>query len=444
MPKLRFVLPEKHYNIVMHSAQNKVVNAGRRFGKTELLLFAIYKHLHNRYYSRLDGHEMRLSIGYYAPTYSQAEEIFWDRLCERFKPIQAKKPDNDKLVFFFKPMIGRQYASRIRLFGTDMKPDRLRGNYKTLAITDERAFFKPNVFNAAISPQLGDANGEQIHVSTPNGHEEFYEEYQYYKAKETEGDSRYKVWTYKSVDGGYIDETFVNNERDRMDELMWRQEYQAEFILSSSAIYYNFNPDIHITEFDYQPDLTIHWGWDFNIVPSVHSVLCHQYNNRLYAFDEICVGDTPTTVVRFMEKYPPVQGQRIILYGDYNGTFATSGFSDYAIIENMLQAHGYNVVRKVQVNPFERDRTNNINYLLLDANKNVRLLIDPRCKKLIKDLKLLKNKNGKIDKTSDPYLSHASDALGYMAYMLFPPKFPTRTSIIKQATIQYDNKGWWR
>ena len=86
----------------------------------------------------------------------------------------------------------------------------------------------------------------------------------------------------------------------------------------------------------------------------------------------------------------------------------TSGKSDHQI----LRENGFNVVPTR--NPFVTDRVNNLNRLFTSD----KIIIDPKCKKLIGDLEKVVWKNEKLDQNTDPLLTHVSDALGYGAYKL--------------------------
>ncbi len=88
----------------------------------------------------------------------------------------------------------------------------------------------------------------------------------------------------------------------------------------------------------------------------------------------------------------------------------TSGKSDHQILKDA----GYQIppVR----NPFVTDRVNNVNRLLM----NNKIIINPRCKKLIGDLERVSWKDNKLDQKTDPMLTHISDALGYLANHIFP------------------------
>ena len=63
----------------------------------------------------------------------------------------------------------------------------------------------------------------------------------------------------------------------------------------------------------------------------------------------------------------------------------------------------------------ERSRLNIVNNLF----DKTRLLIDPKCKKLVNDMeKVVTDSYGLISKEKDSQLTHISDALGYAAVAL--------------------------
>jgi phage terminase large subunit len=73
-----------------------------------------------------------------------------------------------------------------------------------------------------------------------------------------------------------------------------------------------------------------------------------------------------------------------------------------------------------------KDRINCVNARLCNSLRERRLLIDPRCRQLIRDLEQVSWKtdaNGnplvELDK-SDPMRTHTSDALGYYVASEFP------------------------
>ena len=67
-------------------------------------------------------------------------------------------------------------------------------------------------------------------------------------------------------------------------------------------------------------------------------------------------------------------------------------------------------------NPFVTDRVNNINRLFQEN----RIIINPRCKKLINDLERVAWRSNSLDQTTDKLLTHISDALGYWCWAIEP------------------------
>lgn len=85
---------------------------------------------------------------------------------------------------------------------------------------------------------------------------------------------------------------------------------------------------------------------------------------------------------------------------------SSSRFSDIEIIRRS----GF-IVHVRHINPLVVNRVNSMNNNLSKGN----IVIDPKCKALIRDLEQVVNKEGtrEIDKTTNKDLTHCSDALGY-------------------------------
>ena len=108
---------------------------------------------------------------------------------------------------------------------------------------------------------------------------------------------------------------------------------------------------------------------------------------------------------------------RVTVYPDPTGRYRKSSamHTDHKILSN----NGFRVVSgKVTRNA---DDYNNVNGLLMNAQGEIRLTIDPSCKVLINDLNRMTYKKGTSDPDkSDLSLSHASDALKYIVNNTFP------------------------
>jgi phage terminase large subunit len=175
---------------------------------------------------------------------------------------------------------------------------------------------------------------------------------------------------------------------------------------SDGQVYYEFNRDNHVKEF------IEHFGTkfvlsDFNVDPHC-SLVCQFVDGQIQVIDEWFLrnSDTPKAVHEWSKKY---KGSTVI--PDSTGkNRKTSGQSDFDIIK----AAGFQIMSTH--NPFVKDRVNNVNRCL----KENKIIIHPRCKKLINDLERVSWKNNELDQKTDPLLTHISDALGYGCYNLLP------------------------
>ena len=116
--------------------------------------------------------------------------------------------------------------------------------------------------------------------------------------------------------------------------------------------------------------------------------------------------------------------EQVIIVGDASGknTSTQSLQSDYELIDQEFITSGYHKDRIEMViprsNPAVRDRINSVNRVLSKAD----ILLDKnKCIRNIEDLRrVIYTEQGDIDKKSDMSLTHASDGLGYLIYMIAP------------------------
>ena len=109
------------------------------------------------------------------------------------------------------------------------------------------------------------------------------------------------------------------------------------------------------------------------------------------------------------------------MYADASGAhMQTTGTSDLGVLKKFFRSGEYGAVefRIPRSNPAVRDRVLLVNAALQPAEGDSRLVIDSRCKELIKDLEQVAYKENTqvIDKDSDPKRTHLSDALGYLVW----------------------------
>lgn len=170
MAELRVALHAGQVAIHNSPANNKVVAAGRRFGKTHLaaaeLLIAALANEHNGH-PLTEGNE----VYYITPTFAQGKRAMWPKLKQmgRFASeggVIAKVHENDGI---FTLINGR----RISVKGAD-DPDSLRGVGLHYVVLDEYADMKPQVWDEIIQPALMDVGGNAMFIGTPKGKNHFY------------------------------------------------------------------------------------------------------------------------------------------------------------------------------------------------------------------------------------------------------------------------------
>jgi hypothetical protein len=210
-------------------------------------------------------------------------------------------------------------------------------------------------------------------------------------------------------------------------------------------VYRAFDRGIHVDGVGdrafYRPDLPLRLALDFNVNPmtgSIHQVLP---DKTILTFDEISIKDSGTQDLceEFLRRYgpwgrAPHKGQ-VIVYGDAAGNSRSTktSDSDYDIVRRMLSGKfsGGVAFRVPEANGPVKDRVNAVNAKLKSASGVVGWVIHQRCKTLIKDLELVRWREGTtdIDKKTDPRLTHMSDNAGYLVVWEFPVKPPSAGAV---------------
>ncbi len=207
----------------------------------------------------------------------------------------------------------------------------------------------------------------------------------------------------ENIDKEYIKALSSLPQKERLRFL--NGEYDSE---NSGAAVYAFNLHEHVSEEAVKLPGEDFVGSDFNIEYN-SDVLGSRHGNGLNIWDEIQIaGDTYKKCDELIRK--GVKGATIM--PDSTGkNRSTKGKSDHIILKDA----GFNV--KYRTNPHVTDKIANLNRCFTLGL----IKIHPRCKKLIRDLVQLQwRKDGELDQSSDPSLSHLVDALAYLCWNLYP------------------------
>ena len=123
-------------------------------------------------------------------------------------------------------------GGEVRIRSAD-NPDSLRGEGLDFVVCDEYAFMKAEAWSEALRPALSDKLGRALFIGTPRGRNHFWELYQ----RGVRGDDGYQSFTYPTAANPYIQASEIEAARKELPELIFRQEYLAEFIDDSGGVF---------------------------------------------------------------------------------------------------------------------------------------------------------------------------------------------------------------
>lgn len=406
-------LTSDQYLIYSHPSRFKVISAGRRWGKTFLSIRTLLMEAIN---------QPDQVIWYVAPTYGMAKAICWRPLKKLLKEnfwLIKKINESDLTIELINDSI-------IVLKGADYE-DSLRGEGIDYLIMDEVAFMKKTVWTEILRPALADKLGMALFISSPDGFNFFHGLYTK-GLKSDEPD--YISFTFKTVDSPFIQADEVEKARRDMDEISFRQEFEASFETITDRAYYGFSRLINVFDYDYvlKPEDDLCLSFDFNLNPmsgalfAINSFGFYQLKEfRIFSSNS---KEIALSAIQYLtETRPDIlraygDDRSIILTGDATGARGDTrgNESDFFIIENTLNDADIPAMLSIPLkNPSVRDRVNLINTL----HQSQRLWIHESCTWTINDKEQMTWKAGAnfvLDKKSDSPLSHASDASDYAVW----------------------------
>ena len=358
------------------------------------------------------------------PTYSLAEEVFVQPFIELLEKCRIPY-DYNIASHKFRTLFGD-----IKIYVTNQANKIVGSNY-TWAGVDELDIESFKNADIAISKALGRLRGcedaELFITTTPEGYS-FCWDFLVNKASDD------KVVIHgKTTDNPYLPKSYIQSLRDNYDDNLLKAYLLGQFTnLQRGNTYHGFERDKNVKECKYNRNQPIHVGWDFNVMPQACCIIQEQPNSpNIQVIDEIALdadssgGDLLTERMcrTIKQRYPNSQ---YFAYPDATGAarHSSARFSDIDIIRR----NGF-MVHVRHINPLVVNRVNSMNNNLAKGN----MIIDPKCKGLIRDLEQVVNKEGTrdIDKTTHKNLTHLSDALGY--YVDFSKYATIKPSIGTQA-----------
>jgi len=367
-----------------------------------------------------------------APTHAQAKTIFWTDLKDLSPPaFVASIRESEPLSITF------INGAVIEVRGMD-RPERIEGSPLDGILLDEYANMKGTAWTAHILPALADRNGWADLVGVPEGRNHYYDLAMKAQARMLDqgklSEWGYFHWTSAEILPLYGREAVLEQAREDMDELTFKQEFEGSFINFQGRAYYAYDPEKNLRKIDYNPNLDLIFCLDFNVEPGT-AVVCQEQRlddrNTTAIIGEVYIprnSNTPAVCRKLIHDWQQHEGH-IYVYGDATGgkrSTAGDDLGDWDIVDRDLRAHfGNRYHRRVPPrNPSVRARIAAVNSRCCTDDGHRHLYLDPsKAPKMQRDLEgvtLLEGGSGELDKKKQPDLTHLSDALGYYIVYQFP------------------------
>ena len=219
------------------------------------------------------------SVGWVvAPTYDLADRVFREIQLVVTTHLQHRivlmRESDRRLVL--RNLAGG--TSEIRGKSAD-NPVSLLGEGLDWVIVDEASRLRPNIWESHLSQRLIDRKGWALLISTPKGKGYFYDLFR----RGQGSDPDFQSWNYPSWTSPLLDREMIEEERKRLPDRVFKQEYGAEFVEGSGAVFHNVRD---VATGDWQEPVAgqrYHCGLDLAKVEDF-TVLCVLNRNREVQF----------------------------------------------------------------------------------------------------------------------------------------------------------------
>ena len=257
------------YEVAQDTHRYRIVDAGRRWGKSTLLRMVILKW----------AVEMSDLYWIVSPTYRQAKMIHWSSLQREVPQKWIKEKNKSDLSIVL------QNESKIELRGAE-NPDALRGVALGGLGVDEIASIRnwKWLWDEVLRATLTDKEAPAMFISTPKGFNHFYE---LFEQGQVPG-SDYKSWKFTSYDNPHIPSKEIDRAKAELTEDTFAQEYLADFRKFTGLVYKEFERDIHVIDsFKPPTEWEILRGMDFGSTnPTVCLWITIDGDGNWYVYDE--------------------------------------------------------------------------------------------------------------------------------------------------------------
>lgn len=309
--------------VICSYCRNKVVAAGRRFGKSEIGGHKLFQEALNTRLvkSKLDDLGKRREFWIIGPSYTDSEKefrIMWNELEKAGLKDYFDRPGS-----YNDPTGGSMHLSmwggKFQVHAKSEKhPDSLVGEGLSGAVFAEAAKLKERTYNKLIRPTLADFNGWSLFTSTPEGKNWFYDLW-----RRGQDPTRPDWWSVRAPSwmnpyvypGGATDESIadlrsafagkevidlsvfkrlgIDPEIGEMvgdlTEESFNQEIAALFTEFVGRVFKDFDEELHVGDFEFDPSWATYGAVDYGFTnPNVWLLIqVDPFGERVRVLDEV-------------------------------------------------------------------------------------------------------------------------------------------------------------
>lgn len=394
--KINLSLTPAQAEIELHSKRFTHIRAGRKFGKTK---YSEWKAL--QWMSKPNSCHWHI-----APTYKQARLISWTAF-KRMIPQEAISKVNDSDLF-----IQLKNGSQLFLMGSDDR-DTLRGPSPTSMTLEEAAYHKGDVWQEVLEPNLLVHKGPALFISSPRGFNWFKDLEDEANRLNSLGESDWATFHFTIYDNPYIDKDEIERIRRSTDPMVWRQEYMAEYESSVGRVFNAFQDTVqHVRHLPlpvtaFEAYRGIDWGMRDNTGCLWGTVTGRKlYVYREHAMNGLSAAAQARIILEKTERNEVIKKNAI----SHDAVREDASMQGLTVMWHMMNAG----IRPIL--PSSRDKQKS-RAMIQDLLQEDRLVIDPSCLKLRKQLLAYEWKDTAMEKTADGN-DDLVDALHYLVESL--------------------------
>lgn len=235
-------LTQKQSEVILNKSRFKVLNWGRRSGKTTVFAYEAL------------GTALTVDnahVTYYAQTFGDARDIAWNIFLKVFGEAVVSKNET-LLEIKVQNLSGGTSLVSLKGWESVYQTGKGRGTENDLILADEVAFCRSfmEYYDKVLAPTLLTTKGRAVFGSTPNGFNDFY--------TLTERATSNPDWFYShatSYDNEANDPKEIERIKSEISEDRFAQEYMADFRKLEGLVFKEFDRNRHVyTDIDFKKD----------------------------------------------------------------------------------------------------------------------------------------------------------------------------------------------